>query len=147
MLSETRAGEPVLGPGYEVRDTNIKTIVLFAVGLVVLLFVSQVGLWVLLKAIRGDRAIDRETPSAPKVIVEQRRQLNAGESALLDAPAAQIRDKDGAVRVRIPIEQAVKLLSERGIPPSTGPARTEIEVNSHDGSPAPDQATPNAGVK
>jgi hypothetical protein len=145
MLSDTQPGEPALGPGYEVRDTNIKAIVLFAVGLVVLLLVSQVGLWVLLKALRGDGAIDRETPSAPEVIVEQRRRLNAGESALLDAPPARIREKDGTVRVRIPIEQAVKLLSERGIPPSTGPARTEIEVNSHDGSPAP--ATPNAGVK
>ena len=38
--------------------------------------------------------------------------------------------------VRVPIDRAIDLVAERGVPAGKGP-KTEIEINSHAGTPAP----------
>lgn len=160
-LSLTHTGPVVVGgPGYEVRDTNVTAIVVFVVGLFLFLFVAQVGLWGLIKGISGPPAPEsrRESPYAetpragdtdlpvrgkitPEVVLEiteQRRELRDREEAILGGygRVADENDKEKRGRVRIPIDRAIDLIAERGLPATGSAGRTEVEVNSHSGVPA-----------
>lgn len=139
---------PGVGPGYEVRDTNVRAILIFVVGMVVLIVLSEIGLWGMLKGIMGDdtaptakneaasQSAASQSMEAPSVLTEQLRALRASEDEALGAPASWVKTKDGKA-LRIPITDAIDRLAERGLPPATGPARTEVEVNSHSGTPVP----------
>lgn len=116
------------GPGYEIRDTNVRAVLLFAVGLFLMLGVVQVSLWALLRGISG--APEPQTPrEAPDVISEQRRQLQAGERETLEGMV-----KGKKVPGRLSIDEAIDDLAERGLP-AGGRARTEVDLNSHGGIP------------
>ncbi len=169
--SLTHIGPAVVGgPGYEVRDTNVKAIFVFVVGLFLFLFVAQVGLWGLIKAISGSPAPEahRESPYAetpragdnvlpargkitPEVVLEiteQRRELRDREKAILGSygrvadeeekkkGTGKEEEKKKGGRVRIPIERAIDLIAERGLPATGSAGRTEVDVNSHSGVPA-----------
>src|SRR5262249_5456621 len=104
----------VLGPGYEVRDTNVRSVVTFIASLFLFLLVCQVALWGLLQAIRGREGAGRFTAeSAPDVITEQLTQLRAHGADVLkgEAPAGK-----EAGKIRISVDRAIDLLAERGIP-------------------------------
>jgi hypothetical protein len=122
------------GPGYEVRDTNVKVVVTFIVGLFVFLAFCEFAIMGLLKVLRTPGA-ESFTPEAPDVIAAQLRRLRTEESNVLagTAPAG----KNSAETIHIPIDRAIELLAERGIPPIPGPLKTEAEVNGHSGTPAP----------
>jgi hypothetical protein len=119
------------GPGYEVRDTNVRALVLFAIGLSVMVVVSQAGLWGLLKAISGDEPEPPSPFKAPEVVHEQRVQLQAREHAALQGGYGWTDKAAGTVK--IPIEDAMKLIADRGLPVTSTKPRTEVDVNSHAG--------------
>ena len=90
------------------------------------------------------------TPEVVLEITEQRRRLGAEEDATLGGYAWVDNNNDegkpkegGPARVRtggpvrIPIDRAIELIAERGVPATGGPPRTEVQVNSHSGEPAP----------
>jgi hypothetical protein len=162
MPNETRlhAGEPAdthpadtsRGPGYEVRDTNVRSIVVFTIGMFLALTVTQFSMWGLLKVITGGKPERADPLSGPEVAGRQLETLRRDEGALLGGYgwADPAKKKDGPVR--IPIDRAIDLIAERGVPSSGGSARTEVEVNSHSGEPAPadvkrDQDKPDAERK
>ena len=110
------------GPGYEVRDTNVKAIVTFLVGLTIFVIIVQVVLWGLLKAISSDK-LDAPAPlTAFDIIAEQRQSLRTEEDAKLGEKA------------RMPIEAAIERLAREGIAPIS-PGKTSTDVNSHSGKP------------
>jgi hypothetical protein len=112
------------GPGYEVRDTNIRAVVAFLVALTLFVIISQVFLWGLLRALSGDKPESATPLTTPDMIHEQRRVLNAKEDAALAT-----------------IDRAIEQIAERGLP-VTGAGRTEAEVNSHAGIAAKPETNP-----
>ncbi len=125
--------------GYEVRDTNIVAIVTFIVGLFLTLAFTQIGVWMFLKAISADKPTTAMELLPRAAALRQRQRLSAEEDAVLKdyGWAGGVADKK-ARPVRIPIDRAIELLSERGVPPTPDRPRSEIEVNSHSGTPAPE---------
>lgn len=129
--SHLPAGQPAhgasgVGPGYEVRDTNVRGVVIFLVGLTAFVIVVQVVLWGVLRALEATAPEPPLTGPVPAAIHEQVEALRKGEDAALagSAPSA-----------RMPIEAAFKEIEEKGIPLSaTG--LTEADVNAHAGVPA-----------
>ena len=119
-------------PGYEVRDTNIRSIIIFAAGLIVALLVAQVSLWAFLKGLNGSTPEPRAALSMPAMADREYNTLRERENEILGKSAWV--DKD-AGKVRIPIDRAIELLSERGLS-STGAGKTEAEMNSHSGKSA-----------
>lgn len=150
--------ESAVGPGYEVRDTDVRVVVVFLVSLVLFMIVVQVGLWGMLKGLNSDEkkgdtfvkpevdvraAIDSAAKPAEFGILEQYRSLKTYENEVLagKTPAGKSSGK-----TYIPIDRAVDLLAERGIAPLPGPMKTEAEVNGHAGTPVSD-STPGAKSK
>ena len=68
---------------------------------------------------------DQQAPDAPRA---------SEDAALGGYGRADPGTKDGPVR--IPIDRAIDLIAERGLPQAGGRARTEVEVNSHAGESA-----------
>ncbi len=113
--------------------------------LFVIVAVLQWGLWGMLQGLRDDKiprfARPDETPVAvvdqpaqPKEfgIDEQLRLLRAYESDVLAGKKPAGKSSSSTV---LPIDQAIDLLAERGIPPLPGPSKTEAEVvGSHGGA-------------
>lgn len=104
------------GPGYEVRDTNIRAVVTFLVGLTLFIIVVQVFLWGLLRGIAGPRAEQPPGLTTSPMIPQLLHDLRQHETAVLAG-------KTGGV----PIEEAMRQLAEKGIAPSAAD-RTEADV-------------------
>ena len=117
----------VEGPGYEVRDTNVRAVVMFTVGLVVFLIVSEVGLGVMIKTFVTDRPADPPKLTAFDVIAEQRQSLKIEEDVKLGENA------------RLPIEAAMDRITRQGVPPIS-PGKTSVDVNGHAGKALKDGA-------
>jgi hypothetical protein len=132
---DARAGH---GPGYEVRDTNVRAIVIFLIGLTVMIVVVQIGLWGMLKSIKGEQTGPMLPLTSPEMITDQRKQLNTRENETLEG-YGWVDKKKGAVR--IPIGKAIDLLAEQGLPAPGHPPRTEVDVNSHSGTAAAPDAS------
>ena len=116
--------------GHEKSDVSIGGIVKFGIGLAVAALLIHVAMWGLFRVLetrvgKRDRAIPplveaalRRTPPEPRLerdALSPRRRIRAEESAALTTYAWVDR---GAGIVRIPIERAMDLLVERGLPPS-----------------------------
>ncbi|MFO0953859.1 MAG: hypothetical protein U0835_22425 [Isosphaeraceae bacterium] len=120
---------PDTGLGYEIRDTNVRAVVTFLVGLSLFVVVSQVFLWGLLKALSADKPAREALLTTPDMIQVQRQELNRKEDAALAN-----------------IERAIDRIADQGLPaPPAGPGKTEAEVNSHSGTPNPPGAPPGPG--
>ncbi len=136
----TTASEPDqgAGPGYEVRDTNVRSIVTFEVGLFVCLIGHPVRLW---EPAQSDRrpATEEAPPTSPSPnrprpgrTYDQGRKVTPEVSSSKSAITWDARKA-----VRIPIDEAIERIARNGLRPANGPARTEVEVNSHAGVAAP----------
>lgn len=112
--------------GYEVRDWDIRVIIAFGVVMLVAAIVIHVGIWWLLEGFAG-RSLPlnlqippalitpREAPG-PGVAPVPREELEAVREAELDVLTTYgWVDRDEGV-VRIPIDRAMELLVERGVP-------------------------------
>jgi len=120
------------GAGYETRDASVSALLTFGIGLIVALVVVDLvilGLYHLFVAERPKAVAER----APSNLYQQLRDLHAAEDAALGRYGWA--DREAGV-VRIPIERAIDLVAEKGVRFGKGP-RTELEMNSHAGTPAP----------
>ncbi len=121
------------GPGYETRDTNVAAIAKFAAGLAGLCLFAGLMAWFTMWRLTGGLPtpdIEMRTVPEPE---GQLRALREREDMLLNTNGPS--EKDGGP-IRIKIDRAIDLLSERGLP-ATPATKTEIEVNSHSGTVAP----------
>ena len=118
------------GPGYEVRDTNIRTVTLFGVGLVLLVVVANVLLLRVYDQLYKQRE-PRETPTPAENLAAQLQTLRRTEHAALGG-YGWVDRKAGVVR--IPIDRAIDLVAQRGVPQGKGP-QTEIQINSREQNP------------
>jgi hypothetical protein len=115
--------------GYETRDADVRAIGLFAAGLVGIGIALQLALLAFLGIFRGEEP-SRERVSPPVNLAEQLKALRDREDEALDGPASWVDRRAGIIR--IPIDRAIDLLAERGVPAGKGP-RTEVELRSHHG--------------
>ncbi len=126
--------------GYEHKDANIRAIAAFGIGLTVFVILILFGLMRVYDRFYSDRA-EPESPQAKEQMgqqmlihqYEQLKKLREREDEELNNPGWVDR-KAGVVRV--PIDRAIDLVAERGVPAGKGP-KTDIEINSHAGMPAP----------
>lgn len=111
---------------YEERDVNLRAILALAVGLAVLTIVALLGMWLMFNALeareerleppRSPLADTRQPSSEPRLQVKPRQELNEmrdREDALLNS--YDWVNKEAGV-VRIPINRAIELLAEKGLP-------------------------------
>lgn len=116
--------------GHETSDVSIGAIVKFGIGLAVAALLVHVAMWGLFRVLetrveKRDRAIPplvaaalRRTPPEPRLerdALSPRRRMQEEEDTALTTYGWV--DRDGGI-VRIPIERAMEILVERGLPPS-----------------------------
>ncbi len=122
--------EPAAEAGHETSDVSIGAIVKFGIGLAVTALVIHVAMWGLFRVLheRGEKrdrplpplvaAALRRTPPEPRLEPDAllpRRRMQAKEKAALKSYGWV--DRDAGI-VRVPIERAMEILVQRGLPPS-----------------------------
>ncbi|MGE3821437.1 MAG: hypothetical protein AB7I30_18665 [Isosphaeraceae bacterium] len=123
-------------PGYEVRDTNVRAVIIFLIGLILFLVVVQFALWAMLRGLAASSStIPRPTTepikprSAPEMLGEQLRALRLREDAELGIGSSAPPPSG-----RLTIEQAIDAIAEKGLP-ATAAGLTEADVVGHSGQP------------
>ncbi len=111
--------------GYETRDTSIRNVVIFGVGLLavivaVLFFMNRMFGFLSSHEDSGPPpsplALEREIPPAPRLQVDgaaDQKHFRSDEEKVL-ARYGWVNRQEGIVR--IPIERAIDLLAEKGLP-------------------------------
>ena len=142
---------PSAGPGHEGSDVSISAIVKFGVGLAIVAVIILVAMWGLLRSFEtGAKKQDRPVP--PMVAASLRRtprEPRLEPDPLAPRIAAQAREDAilksygwadrGAGIARIPIDRAMELLVERGLPapkpmmPAATPGPTPAAGNRKSG--------------
>jgi hypothetical protein len=128
---------------HERSDVNVRGVLLFSIGLVVVTAVVQLAMWLFLQLL-SNRERESDTPRRAVAAAERQRPPEPRLEAL-SAPAAafgfedaqtlrRFRETEEAAlasygwinrnlgTVRIPVERAMDLIAERGIPPALAPA-------------------------
>ncbi|MGE0682667.1 MAG: hypothetical protein AB7P69_17415 [Candidatus Binatia bacterium] len=118
------------GAGHEESTVELKPIILFAIILVVVSILSFAVVWVMLDFLRLNQtrtdtplsalADPQALPPAPRLQVFPNRDLmqtRQTEGTILNA--YRWVDKDAGI-VGIPVERAIKILAERGLPARNG---------------------------
>lgn len=115
---------------FEVRTVNIRGVVLFAIALFVAIFIISLVLWWMLQAWS-----DRTLRPQPQILPAQPTVQPAPGAFPVVAPVAELQAVVGAAQaklnrygwvdqkagiVHIPIDQAMKLLVQRGLPAQNG---------------------------
>ncbi len=113
------------GPGFETRDTNVRAVVGFGVGLVVLLVVVMTVLLGIMKSVASHRDAPR-SENAPTDVIQELKRLRADEKAALES-YGPIKDEPGYARV--PIDRAMDLLVKKGVPFGKG-RKSEVQINT-----------------
>jgi len=114
------------GEGHEKKDADVATIVLIAVGVLLLVLLVQLTVWMTLRHLRLSRAEKEQGPALVNESVKQfpapRLQIDPAVD-LAKMRASDLRDLDSFAWIdqkagvfRIPIERAMQLLAERGLP-------------------------------
>lgn len=126
-------------PGQIDREIDVKSIAIFLAAVAAATVVSAFLMWILFRTLVA-REIARDPkplaivertapppPPAPRLQVTPEKDLaalRAGEKAMLEGYAWVDR---AAGRVRIPIERAMTLIAERGLPPVAAPPAAAVE--------------------
>jgi hypothetical protein len=135
-------------PGYEARDANVSALLGFVVGLIFVLVVVHLVMLAFQHLFMTERPQSPEEqaearsilPGPPQEqeqtqarvnIYQQLRELHRDEDTML-SNYGWVDRKAGVVR--IPIGRAIDLMAEKGVRFGKGP-KTEIEMNSHAGTP------------
>jgi hypothetical protein len=132
-------GAPAASPGYETRDANMRGVFSFLLFLALVLVFTSLLCWGLFKYFSAGRgnpapaspfAGTRQLPSGPQLQVNPRQDLlrfRADQEHSLESYSWENRD-DGTVCV--PIERAMELLLQKGLPVAVGasPPATEKPV-------------------
>ena len=130
VLTIAEVPTPQPGPGHEESDVSIRGIVKFGIWLAVAAVLIHVAMWALFRVldkreVREDRLLSpmvaanlARTPPGPRLEPDPltpRRAMLARERAVLETYGWVDR---GAGIVRIPIDRAMQMVAERGLPPS-----------------------------
>jgi hypothetical protein len=129
-------GDDRRGPGYEVRDANpralVRALLILTIVVVVAMFALR-GMMDLMFPGRIERAQPRTQARIPTQgrgqlpdLAEQLKQLRQSEESELEK--TDWVDRKAGI-VQIPIERAMELIAEKGVPPGKGPM-TDVEINS-----------------
>lgn len=136
-----RGADP-LATGYETRDASIRAIVTGGVVLSGFVVVITLGLLGYYDRLTHDDKAPPEQASAKEPLSAEVRSSDQRAQLLRlraeeDAALSQYGWVDPKARVvRLPIDRAIELVAERGVPAGKGP-KTAVEINSHAGTPAP----------
>lgn len=117
-------GHSAPSPAHEVRDVQPRSAVIFFVSLGVLIILALVGMWALFDYLEAQEAkvqpppvtIERPLPPEPRLQVTPEtdlERLRAREEAILHSYGWV--NKEAGV-VRIPIDRAIDLILQRGLP-------------------------------
>jgi hypothetical protein len=124
------------GPGYETRDANPRSLMRFGFVLFAFLALTIIGMLAVYRVVfvpdkvpEGAWVIPSQSPDD---IYHVLRTLRESEKERLTT-YGWVDRKAGIVR--IPIDRAIDLVAQRGVPKGKGP-RTEAELNSYAGRPA-----------
>jgi hypothetical protein len=132
---------PVPGRGYEAKDASVPGLLKFGGGLIVALVVIQLLMFGFYRVFITERP-KSEPVNEPPNIYQQLRTLHEKEQEALGR-YGWVDRKAGIVQ--IPISRAMELLAAKPDRFGKGP-KTEVEMNSHAGTPvpasAPSPATP-----
>jgi hypothetical protein len=148
------------GPGYETRDASISGLLRFGVGLVVVVVAIHLAMLAFqhlfiterpqspeeqeeARTILAGPPQEQEQTQAHVNIYQQLRDLHRDEDAML-SNYGWVDRKAGVIRV--PIDRALDLVAEKGVRFGKGP-KTEIEMNSHAGTPLPPSAAEKDATK
>ena len=125
MGERSRDSEPA-GRGHEERDVSLRPLIISGVCLVLLAGLSLLAMWLLFDYLAARRARlevlpspvfeARQLPPEPRLQIspqQDMRQMRAAEMAALHSYGWV--DRQAGI-VRIPIERAIELLAERGLP-------------------------------
>jgi hypothetical protein len=117
---------PHAGRGHEQTDADVRKVAMFGVGLAAMILVACLAMWITFRYLSAHQpltgpppsplATTRRLPPEPRLQTAETRDLGAvreGEDKAL-ASYGWV-DKDGGV-ARIPIERAMDLILQRGIP-------------------------------
>ncbi len=128
----TPANSHHAGPGHERTDADTRKVLMFGVGLAVIIVAACLAMWVTFAYLNVHQpptgpppsplATGRRLPSEPRLQVSETEDIgkvSADEDKALNSYGWV--DKDGGV-AHIPIERAVDLILERGIPGGTNEA-------------------------
>lgn len=130
-------GAPSASPGYETRDANARGVFIFMIGLSVVLMITALVCWGLFRYLSAKQvnpgpaspfAGTRQLPSGPQLQVNPRQDLlrfRAQQEQSLESYALENRSTG---TVRIPIERAMELLVQKGLP---------VQPESTSGKPGP----------
>jgi hypothetical protein len=133
-MHRSHAGHPVDNPDvhHEESDVNIRGVLAFAAGLIVVAIVVHIAMWVLFRffdarearrqVIDYPLAVQQENrlPPEPRLQTNPREDLREFRSAEQDLLTTYgWVDKNAGV-VRIPIDEAMKLTLQRGLPARSG---------------------------
>ncbi len=134
---DVEAGENTQ-PGYEKRDISLQAVLLFGGGLALTIIAILLLLGGLFDLFAGrPREVDAlpsrlyeagQLPPEPRLQaapVEDMQALRAREEAILNS--YEWLDREAGI-IRIPIERAIDLVVERGLPAPPAPQRGEIEA-------------------
>ncbi|MHA3774122.1 hypothetical protein ACXR0O_21545 [Verrucomicrobiota bacterium sgz303538] len=117
-MAEARAG-------YEKRDVSVRGIVWFAIAMVIAAIVMNIGLWLF------ELGLNRLYPNGPAASRIGRPRVEPPPPRLQSSPTADLQElraaEDGVLNsygwinreagvIRIPIERAMEITNERGLP-------------------------------
>jgi hypothetical protein len=139
-------GAPAASPGYETRDANVRGVFTFLVFLAVVLLFTALLCWGLFKYFSTNQANPasaspfagtRQLPTGPQLQVNPREDLlrfRAEQEQSLESYAWEDRE---AGTVRVPIERAMELLLQKGLPVATGASSPAAEKPASKGNAKP----------
>ena len=123
-------------PGYETRDANARGVFIFMIVLSIVLIITALVCWGLFRYLSAKQvnpgpaspfAGTRQLPAGPQLQVNPRQDLlkfKAQQEHSLESYSWENKE-DGTVRV--PIERAMELLLQKGLPVAPEPSRTVAE--------------------
>ena len=129
-------GAPAGSPGYETSDANVRGVLMFLVYLALGMVISCLFCWWLFRyfSVAERTAVPaspfaetRQLPAGPQLQVNPRQDLlrfRAGQQQSLDSYAWEDRS---AGTVRVPIDRAMELLLQKGLPVAPEKASAEAD--------------------
>ena len=126
-------GTPGGAPGYETRDANVLGVFSFLVFLGLVLVLTSLVCWGLFKyfsvhdanpAPASPFAGERELPSGPNLQVNPRQDLLRFQAKQEQSLESYAWENRATGTVRVPIERAMELLVQKGLPVAAGPSST-----------------------
>lgn len=144
--TDSRPDSVAPGEGYETRDANARGIFRFLVGLAVVLLVSGIICWLLFRYLVAQHTREtnpspysetRQLPSGPNLQVSPREDWQTFSRRQQESLTSFGWENRDAGLVRVPIDRAMEILVEKGVP-----VAPPVPVEADAGASAPARAVP-----